>query len=78
MMKVLGIQKGTSKKGNEYCILHLSEDLDPKYGIGERVTTEFINTDIDISEVAVGCYVQFEYGRGSNGRAYVTGVHVAD
>ena len=78
MMKVLGIQSGTSKKGNKYCILHLSEELLSQYGVGEKVSTEFINDNIDISGVEVGSEIELLYGRGSGGRAYVAGIKVLE
>lgn len=75
-MKVLGIQKGKSKKGNDYCILHLSDAMPAEYGIGERVSTEFIDPQLNLKDVKVGSEIQFCYGRGSNGRAYVADVVV--
>lgn len=75
-MKVLGIQKGKSKKGNDYCILHLSDAMPEKYGVGERVSTEFIDSELDLKDVKVGSEIQLCYSKGANGRAYVDDVVV--
>lgn len=75
--KLTGIQRGTSKKGNEYTIFHMIQPVtDPKYGEGSFVQTEFINPDVDISGIKPGMEIELQYNKGYDGRAYVSSVSV--
>lgn len=71
--RVCGIQKGTSKKGKPYCILHLMQAFEnPEYGEGSRVSQEFLNDDVDISGIKPGMDVSLTYNKGFDGKAYIS------
>lgn len=74
---VVGIEFRTSKKGETYHMLHLSQTFsDIKYGVGSRTSVEYIPKKAFPSNLNVGDNVQLVYGRSFDGKAYVTGVHV--
>lgn len=73
--ELVGIQTGTSKKGNAYRILHLMQPFDkPEYGTGCRVSQEFVNDSLDLTGIQPGMKVELSYSKGYDGRAYISDI----
>lgn len=66
MKKLLGIQTGTSKKGNYYAIVFYSAPLERDGGTGELCDKVFLNNENDVNELLkqkpVGKVFDFVYG----------------
>ena len=77
---LLGIENRVSKKGTSYYYLHLAQEFtDPKYGVGQRVSTQYLSEkNYPDKGLKVGDIVQLSYGCGFDGKAYVNGVHSVD
>ena len=73
--KLVGIQCGTSKKGNVYRILHFLQPFEnAEAGQGEKCITEFVNESLDISGLKPGMTVDVYYSKGFDGRAYIANI----
>lgn len=74
---VVGIGFYTSKNGKEYRILNLSQAYnDAKYGVGAKVSQEFLSKQYIPEGLNVGDTVSLCYGRSFKGEAYVNGVSI--
>ena len=76
---IVGIESRTSKSGNSYKMLHLSQPFsDVKYGVGSRTSVEYVSEKNIPKELHIGDSVKLSYGRAFDGKAYVNGVFVVD
>lgn len=74
---VVGIEVRTSKSGNSYRMLHLSQPfMDVKYGVGSRTSVEYVSEKNLAKGLKVGDKVTLSYGRAFDGKAYVNGVTI--
>lgn len=74
---VVGIGFYISKKNVEYRVLNLMQSYeDAKYGVGSKVSQEFIKKDKFPDGLAVGDVVSLVYNRSFEGKAYVSGVEI--
>ena len=74
---IVGIESRTSKSGNSYKMLHLSQPFsDVKYGVGSKTSVEYVSEKNLPKGLKVGDCVKLSYGRAFDGKAYVNGVSV--
>lgn len=78
--KVLGIEKVeyTKKDGTQVSgfNINIGEEIDPKYGEGLKVSREYIAKARIIGDLELGCDVDLSFGRGFDGKAYLSEVTV--
>lgn len=76
---IVGIESRTSKSGNAYKMLHLSQPFsDLKYGVGSRTSVEYVSEKHLPQGLRVGDCVKLGYGRAYDGKAYVNSVTVLE
>lgn len=78
--KVLGIEKVeyTKKNGDQVSgfNINIGEEIDPKYGEGLKVSREYISNSRINGDLKLGCKVDLSFGRGFDGKAYLSQVTV--
>ncbi|MBE5923523.1 MAG: hypothetical protein E7271_03510 [Lachnospiraceae bacterium] len=76
---VVGIENRTSKKGDNYHLLHVSQPFtDVRYGVGSKTSVEYISNKYFPAGLGVGDTVEFSYGKSFDGKAYVNGVTISE
>lgn len=74
---VVGIESRTSKNGNSYRMLHLSQPFsDVKYGVGSKTSVEYVSEKNFPQGLNIGATVTLSYGRAFDGKAFVNGVSI--
>jgi hypothetical protein len=77
-MLLIGVERGVTKQGNEFSILHLiGENIDERKGKGQKVMTEFAYS-IEVPYNMIGKHININYAKSYNGRAYVKDIQLID
>lgn len=79
MQEVVGIEQRTSKKSNNtYFMLHLVQPFTGDTAVGMRTSQEYVRAELMPSGLSLGDKVNLAYERGFEGRAYLSGVYLAE